>query len=170
MFSTEYDATTAEYIPEETNEQSNESIQLKAVKEQLLRATADFENFRRRTERDRSEWINVARVTAIKQFLPISDDIERALAALPAKELAADKTLIIAIDGLSLIQKNLSKSLQDSGVEEIVTTGMFNPELHEALMQVEKDGLPSGAIVQTFEKGYKLGTSIIRHSKVSVAK
>jgi molecular chaperone GrpE len=140
------------------------------LKEQLLRAAADFENFRRRTEKERIEWMNITRTTTIRAFLPINDDIQRAIDALPQKNPDLDSKLISAIDGLTLIQKNLSKILETAGVEEISTTGQFNPELHEALMQVESTDKQSGEIVQTFEKGFKLGPTIIRHAKVSVAK
>ncbi len=141
-----------------------------SLKEQLLRTAADFENFRRRTEKERIEWMNITRATTIRAFLPINDDIQRALNALPQKDESLDPQLLSAIDGLTLIQKNLSKILESAGVEEISTTGQFNPELHEALMQVESADKQSGEIVQTFEKGFKLGTNIIRHAKVSVAK
>ncbi|MBM3894035.1 nucleotide exchange factor GrpE [Candidatus Dependentiae bacterium] len=140
------------------------------LKEQLLRTTADFENFRKRTEKERIEWMNITRATTIRLFLPINDDIDRALATLPAKNEQHDSLITSAIDGLSLIQKNISKALESAGVEEIPTNGQFNPEFHEALMQVELTEKSSGEIVQTFEKGYKLGTNIIRHAKVSVAK
>ena len=154
----------------ETSVEINNIIQLAAAKEQLMRATADFDNFRRRTERERVEWVTVARVTVLKKFLPITDDLERALASLPSIEKNENNAINTMIDGFKLIQKNLLKSLQDMSVEEITSTGMFNPEFHEALMQVDGGNEPAGTIMQVFEKGYRLGDHIIRHSKVSVAK
>lgn len=161
---------TIETAPETTIEQQNLAAQLAAAKEQLVRSTADFENFRRRTERERVEWVNIARTTILKKFLPITDDLERALASVPTINASETPAIATMIDGFSLIQKNVLKSLQDMGVEEINATGIFNPELHEALMQVEGNSAPTGTIMQVFEKGYRLGDHIIRHSKVSVAK
>lgn len=161
---------TTQPTPENIAESINMGVQLAAAKEQLVRATADFDNFRRRTERERIEWVNVARVTILKKFLPLTDDLDRALASLPTIDGDANPAIATMIDGFKLIQKNLLKSLQDMGVEEIEATGAFNPELHEALMQVDGNGAATGTIVQTFEKGYRLGDHIIRHTKVSVAK
>lgn len=144
--------------------------QSSAVKEQLMRVTADFDNFRKRTERERVEWMNITRVTLLKKVLPLFDDVERALTTLPAKETTTDTSLIATIDGFSLISKNFTKALADLGVTEIAAAGVFNPELHEALMQIEVTDVAPGTIVQVFEKGYKLGDAVIRHSKVSVAK
>lgn len=162
-------------LHEETDIQSPENQeqpidQSTTLREQLLRTTADFDNFRKRTERERIEWMNITRVTTLKKMLPLFDDVERALSSLPAKETASDASLIAAIDGFSLISKNFSKILSDLGVVEISATGTFNPELHEALMQVDGNGSTAGTIMQVFEKGYKLGDTVIRHSKVSVAK
>lgn len=162
-------------LHEETDIQSPETQeqpvdQSAALKEQLLRTTADFDNFRKRTDRERVEWMNITRVTVLKKILPLFDDVERALSSLPAKETTIDTALISAIDGFSLISKNFSKALSDLGVVEITTKGSFDPELHEALMQVEGNGAAAGTIMQVFEKGYKLGDAVIRHSKVSVAK
>ena len=152
----------------ETHEQHvDQSISLR---EQLIRATADFDNFKKRTERERVEWMNITRVTLLKKIIPLLDDVERALSTLPAKESTTDSSLLAAIDGFSLISKNFNKALTDLGVTEVAATGAFNPELHEALMQVDVADVAAGTIVQVYEKGYKLGDAIIRHSKVSVSK
>ena len=174
MINTEHDT----FITEETTQTSTEShtehinaaLQLAAAREQLVRVTADFDNFRRRTERERIEWVNVARVTILKKFLPLTDDLERALSSLPSLEKNEDPAINTMIDGFSLIQKNLLKSLNEMGVEEIPAAGTFNPELHEALMQVDGEFETPGTIMNVFEKGYRLGDHIIRHAKVSVAK
>ncbi len=144
--------------------------QASPLKEQLIRVTADFDNFRKRTERERVEWMNITKLTTLKKVLPLLDDVERALQALPAKDTVSDASLITAIDGFTLISKNFSKILSDLGVTEVPATGLFDPELHEALMQVDGNGSPTGTIMQVFERGYKLGDAVIRHSKVSVAK
>lgn len=168
MTQSEHEALKAEA---EAHEQTDSvHVQLATTKEQILRINADFDNFRRRTERERVEWANIARVTVLKKFLPITDDIERALGAFHAQADVTDSSLVAALEGLSLVQKNLTKALHEMGVEEITSQGAFNPEFHEALMQVDGNGQPAGTIMQVFEKGYKLGDTIVRHSKVSVAK
>jgi len=166
---TETNTSTPEINAKEVNEIQYEQ-QVNNLKEQLLRSNADFENFRRRTEKERIEWMNITRSTTIRLFLPIVDDIQRALDAMPQRSADLDSVILNALDGLSLIQKNVTKALESSGVEEISTVGTFDPEFHEALMQVEDPEKRSGSIVQVFEKGYKLGTNIIRHAKVSVSK
>ena len=166
---TETNTSTPEINAKEVNEIQYEQ-QVNNLKEQLLRSSADFENFRRRTEKERIEWMNITRSTTIRLFLPIVDDIQRALDAMPQRSADLDSVILNALDGLSLIQKNVTKALESSGVEEISTVGTFDPEFHEALMQVEDPEKRSGSIVQVFEKGYKLGTNIIRHAKVSVSK
>lgn len=173
MISNEHDTPTPETTSmsdSKTENTDSMSAQLQATKEQLVRTVADFDNFRRRTERERVEWVNIARATVLKKFLPLTDDIARALAAIPTDDAAKNATTDAMLDGFSLIQKNLLKALVDMGVEEINTTGVFNPELHEALMQVDNPSVPAGTIIQVFEKGYRMGDQIIRHSKVSVAK
>jgi molecular chaperone GrpE len=166
---TETNTSIPDINAKEVNENQLEQ-QVNNLKEQLLRASADFENFRRRTEKERIEWMNITRSTTIRLFLPIVDDIQRALDSMPQRTPDLDSTIINALDGLSLIQKNVIKALESSGVEEISTIGTFDPEFHEALMQVEDPEKKGGSIVQVFEKGYKLGTNIIRHAKVSVSK
>ena len=166
---TETNTSTPDFNAKEVNENQLEQ-QVNNLKEQLLRSSADFENFRRRTEKERIEWMNITRSTTIRLFLPIVDDIQRALDAMPQRSADLDSVILNALDGLSLIQKNVTKALESSGVEEISTVGTFDPEFHEALMQVEDPEKRSGSIVQVFEKGYKLGSNIIRHAKVSVSK
>lgn len=166
---TETNTSTPDINAKEVNEIQLEQ-QVNNLKEQLLRSSADFENFRRRTEKERIEWMNITRSTTIRLFLPIVDDIQRALDAMPQRSADLDSVILNALDGLSLIQKNVTKALESSGVEEISTVGTFDPEFHEALMQVEDPEKRSGSIVQVFEKGYKLGSNIIRHAKVSVSK
>ena len=175
MINTEHDNIITEETAESSSHNQSEqnssmAAQLFAAKEQLVRATADFDNFRRRTERERIEWVTVARTTVLKRFLPITDDLERALASLPSIESTTTPAITTMIEGFMLIQKNLLKSLHDMGVEEINATGAFNPEFHEALMQIESETEKTGTIMHVFEKGYRLGDHIIRHSKVSVAK
>jgi molecular chaperone GrpE len=132
----------------------------------FLRATADLQNFKRRTERERSEWATLIQIDVIEKMLPILDDVERALAHT---EQPTTPETVVQLEGFQLIAKNFKKTLAGLGVEEIPATGLFNPELHEALMQVASSEHRSGEIVQEFRKGYTLKGKVLRHAQVSVA-
>ena len=135
-------------------------------KELYLRTNADFQNFKRRVERERTELAQLMQAHVIEKLLPTVDDLER---ALETAEKSAE-TPAVWLEGLRLIAKNLNKRLTELGVEEIGTAGVFNPELHEALMQVEDSQHQSGHIVQLFSKGYSFKGKVIKHARVSVAK
>ena len=135
-------------------------------KEQYLRLNADFQNFKRRVEKERAEWMNAAQSGVLKKILPVFDELDQVvnLAKVQQSDNAA------WVKGLELSQKNWQKALVEIGVEEIPTSGMFDPELHEGLMQEEAADKQSGEIVKTFSKGYRFKGTVIRHAKVSVAK
>lgn len=152
----------------ETNEsQSNTQVppETPDYKEQFLRVSADLQNFSRRVEKERSEWMLTAQSALILSFIPFFEDFDRALEALektPEYQLHGE--------GLSLIQKNLKKTLLDAGIEEIQTTGSFNPVYHEALAHIESQDHASGDIVQIFSKGYTFKGKVIKPARVGVAK
>lgn len=146
-----------ENVVPEMVETPSHAQELVSCKEQLLRVSADFQNFRKRTEKERVDWAITAQGAVINKMLPIIEDLERALAAT-------------AHDGLSLIHKNLKKILTELGVEEIQCSGVFNPELHEALTQVDAPEVDSGSIVQVYAQGYLFKGTVLRHAKVAVAK
>ena len=102
MISNEHDTPTQETTSTseiKTENADSMSSQLQATKEQLVRTVADFDNFRRRTERERVEWVNIARATVLKKFLPLTDDIARALAAIPTDDAAKNATTDAMFDG-----------------------------------------------------------------------
>ncbi|MFA5306215.1 MAG: nucleotide exchange factor GrpE [Candidatus Babeliales bacterium] len=135
-------------------------------KELYLRTTADLQNFRRRTERERAEWAQLIQADVIEKILPILDDVDRAVQTTQLLDTAEAKT---QAEGLELIAKNFRKILNSLGVEEIAATGEFNPELQEAIMQVSSPDHTSGSIVQELRKGYTLKGKVLRHAQVSVA-
>ena len=141
-----------------------------SAKNQLLRLTADFANYRRRMDKERVEWVQIGQNAVVKAILPMIDDLERAFDA--AKNAASQNDSIglqLILDGLALVEKNTRKVFDDLGVHEVASTGMFNPELHEALMQTVVEGLEPGTIVQVLSKGYSYKGVVVRHAKVSVA-
>ena len=124
------------------------------------RLQADFDNFRKRTQRENEEFKAFATAGLISELLTIEDDLDRALDS--AKE---DNDFVIGVRG---IRQNLMKVLESKGLTEIPTDGKFDPNCHEALCIVEAD--TDGDIAEVFQKGYRLGNKVLRYSKVKVTK
>ena len=144
----------------------SEIEKLKAVLEQkndvLLRTAAEFDNYKKRTEREKSGVAEYARAGIIKQLLPILDNIDRAA--------GADRESPDYIKGIELIVKQLEGLSEKLGIEEIAKQGeTFDPNLHEAVMHIEDENLGENVIAEVLQKGYKTGDTIIRHAMVKVA-
>lgn len=174
MLKTDDIPNNQEQILQEADNNSNkDQISSSALetdyKDLFMRCTADLQNFRRRVEKERAEWMQIAQAEAISKFLSIADDLERALEHMPETTTQNDE-FAQTIEGFSLIFKNFKKVLTDLGVTEVQASGPFNPEMHEAVMEAESIAHPSGHIVQTLSKGYLLNGKVIRYAKVSVAK
>ncbi len=143
-------------------------VDVQGWKEKFLRVSADYQNYMRRSDKERAEWMQVAKTNVLKDLLPIVDDVERAVQDLRTKEQTADVTALLS--GVGMINTAFVKVLSKYGIQEIVDTVVFNPELHEAVVSVESEQHKSGDIVTVFEKGYKVQDQVLRHAKVSVAK
>ncbi len=137
-----------------------------AVKSQLLRVTADFQNFKSRIEKERMQYIQIGHLSVVEKLLPIVDDVDRAISEARKK----DDTDQAWLSGFDLIAKSLCKLLDECGVKLIEQNSSFDPELHEALAQVENADYESGAIVQVMQKGFMIGERVLRPVKVTVAK
>jgi molecular chaperone GrpE len=141
-----------------------------AYKEQLLRKAADFENFRRTRDREMQTAFRFADEPIVKKILPTLDDLERVLKNAD-KFLAANPDAKIYVDGVRLVHQKLLKTLEERGVKRIESLGKkFDVNFHEALTQMEKDGIEAETILDEFEAGYTLHDKVIRHAKVVVAK
>ncbi|MFH1062701.1 MAG: nucleotide exchange factor GrpE [Candidatus Omnitrophota bacterium] len=137
-----------------------------AALEKMLRIQADFENSRKRLERDKTDFIKYANDQIISQLIPFVDDFKRAFAA-------ADQTKDFEVlhKGVEMILKHLIELLKQKGVTEIEAVGKkFDPAFHEAMLQVETDEHPEDTIVEEFQKGYLLNDRVLRAAKVKVAK
>jgi molecular chaperone GrpE len=132
----------------------------------LLRKTAEFDNYRKRVDRERQAADQAAAADLIVELLPLLDDLERALAA------EADSDAAVAYrTGVELIHKTLLDLLARRGVSPIDTTGQqFDPHLHEAVLHEESADHAAGEIVGEFRRGYVMGTRLLRASMVRVAK
>ena len=138
-----------------------------AANDKCLRALADLDNYRKRTERDRCQWSDRAREEVLAGLLGVMDDLDRALAC---DDGGADGGRGLR-DGVELIRRGLAQLLERHGVVHIETGGEgFDPALHEAVCQVESPDHDSNTIVSETLKGYRLGDRVLRCSKVVVAK
>lgn len=132
-------------------------------KDKYLRMLAEYDNFRRRTAKEKETIYGDAAADTVKDLLPIVDTLERAAAGLTTED--AESPLG---KGILMILKSATDALAKLGVEE-VPTDTFNPDYHNAVMHVEDESLPEGAIVAVFQKGYRKGDHIIRYAMVQVA-
>ena len=133
--------------------------------DRLLRKTAEFDNFRKRVERDRKDMIEWAAADVLGELLSIVDDFDRALAAEAPPQAQAYKS------GFELIQRQLAELLKKRGVTTIDALGAdFDPHLHQAVAYEEVAGAREGEVVDVMAKGYKLGDRLLRPALVKVAK
>ena len=133
--------------------------------DRLLRKTAEFDNFRKRVERDRKDMIEWAAADVIGELLSVVDDFDRALAAPAPPEAQSYKA------GLELIQRQLAELLKKRGVSTIEALGTdFDPHQHQAVAYEEVAGAREGEVVGVMAKGYKLGDRLLRPALVKVAK
>lgn len=132
-------------------------------KDKYLRMLAEYDNFRRRTAKEKETIYGDATADTVKGLLPVVDTLERAAAGLTPED--AESPLG---KGITMTLKSATDALAKLGVEE-VPTDAFNPDVHNAVMHVEDDSLPEGAIVAVFQKGYRKGDHIIRYAMVQVA-
>ena len=132
------------------------------LQDRLLRRQAEFDNFRRRAERERAEVVEYANTETVRSLLPILDDFERAL-----KVESADKEYA---RGMELIYQRLSDSLKKLGVEAITCTGQpFDPHLHHAVEMVETDEHDDHTILEEYQRGYNFKGKLLRPAMVKVA-
>lgn len=151
----------------EYNQLKQEAGQAKEYEDKMLRAQAEFENIRKRLEREKQEFIRFANEGLISDLLNVVDDLERTL------ELAQDKHQDLAafLKGVELILAHLYDLLKKQGLSPIEAKGkIFDPDFHEALLNTETNDFQENAIVEELQKGYLLNGRVLRTSKVKVAK
>ncbi|MEZ3421750.1 MAG: nucleotide exchange factor GrpE [Eubacterium sp.] len=147
----------------ETAEESTCEKELADTKEQLLRITAEYANFRKRSEKEKQDTFVFAKSETIKELLPVIDNLERALANDKEDFDGLKKGVEMTFDSLIAI-------LNKIGVEIFGTPGdEFNPNLHNAVMHIEDENYKNGEIVDVFQKGYKINDKIIRPAMVKSA-
>jgi molecular chaperone GrpE len=136
--------------------------------DRLLRTTADFDNFKKRAAREKTETAQYATASLIQKLLPVLDNFEMALAA--AQNAKGDKLASLQ-SGVQMIQQQLKSALMESGLEEIDAAGKpFDPNFHEAISHQESADVTEGSVLQQLRKGYKLKDRLLRPATVIVAK
>lgn len=129
------------------------------------RNLAEFENFRKRTEKEKSAMFDMGAKSVLEKLLPIIDNFERGFAGLSEEQMSDP-----FVSGMDMVYKQLVKALADMGVEPIEAVGKpFDPNLHNAVMHVEDENLGENTVAQEFQKGYLYHGSVVRHSMVQVA-
>jgi molecular chaperone GrpE len=131
--------------------------------EALQRTAAEFDNYRKRVQRDQDSLVARAGERVVRELLPVLDDLERALQAAEEHEEAKLE------DGVRLVHRSLADVLRREGLEEIETEGRFDPHVHEAMLAQPVEGAESGAVVEVLQKGYRLGDRVLRPARVIVA-
>ncbi len=137
---------------------------LEDLEDRVKRQMAEFDNFRKRTEKEKTAMYEIGAKSVIEKILPVVDNFERGLASISEEEKGNGFA-----DGMQMIYKQLMTELENLGVKPIEALGCeFNPDYHNAVMQVESEEYESGVIAQELQKGYMYRDSVVRHSMVAV--
>ena len=138
---------------------------IEELSDKVKRQMAEFDNFRKRTEKEKSQMFEMGASDIIKKLLPIVDNFDRGFKTIPEEERNS-----AFAQGMDMVYKQMLKMLEESGVKPIEAVGVeFNPDLHNAVMHVEDDSVGDNTVVEEFEKGYTYRDTVIRHSMVKVA-
>jgi molecular chaperone GrpE len=157
-----------ELMPEQLAELQTRAAKADELKDNWLRTAADFENFKKRAARERTEAAQFANASLLQKLLPILDNFEM---AQNAAQNAEGEKLSALQAGVAMIQQQLKSVMLEAGLEEIDAAGkLFDPALHEAVSQQETSDVPEGRVVQQIRKGYKLKERLLRPAAVIVAK
>lgn len=137
---------------------------IEELEDKVKRQLAEFENFRNRTEREKAAMYETGAKSVIEKILPVIDNFERGLASVPEEEKESP-----FVDGMNKVYKQMMTELENLGVKAIPAVGEeFDPDLHNAVMQVESEEYESGIIASELQKGYTYRDAVVRHSMVGV--
>jgi molecular chaperone GrpE len=142
------------------------------LKDRLVRTLAEMENLRKRTEREMADTRQYAVASFARDMLTVSDNLKRAIAAVP-RELRenGDKALLSLIEGVEVTERGLEQTLTKFGVRSIDAKGeKFNPDIHQAMYEVETAEVPAGSVAEVMQTGYVIGERVLRPALVAVAK
>ena len=147
------------------DKKDKKDIQIEELTDKLKRNLAEFENFRNRTEKEKTAMYEIGAKNVIEKILPVVDNFERGLSTIPEEEKGSAFS-----EGMDMIYKQLMKTLEEIGVAPIEAVGKeFDPNLHNAVMHVESEEVGENIITTEFQKGYTYKGNVVRHSMVQVA-
>lgn len=147
------------------NKKDKKDEKIEELTDRLTRQMAEFDNFRKRTEKEKSQMYEIGARDIIEKILPVVDNFERGIAAIPEEEKSSPFA-----EGIEKIYKQFMSTLEEVGVKPIEAVGQeFNPDFHNAVMHVEDEGMEENVIIEEFQKGYTYRESVVRHSMVKVA-
>lgn len=139
--------------------------QIAELNDKVLRQMAEFENFRKRTEKEKAAMFEIGAKSIVEKLLPVIDNFERGLAAVSEEEKSSGFA-----QGVEMIYKQLLAELEGAGVTVIEAVGKeFNPDFHNAVMHIEDENFGENIVAEEFQKGYMYKDSVVRHSMVKVA-
>lgn len=162
----EIEATEEKEVKEKKKNKKEDALNEKIaeLEDRVMRQMAEFENFRRRTEKEKNMMFETGAKSVVEKILPVVDNFERGLAVIPEEEKGKGFA-----EGMAMVYKQLMSELEKLEVKPIEAVGTeFNPEFHNAVMQVESDEFESGVVAQELQKGYLYRDSVVRHSMVAV--
>lgn len=139
--------------------------EVEETQQRFVRAQADFDNFRRRTQKEKEELAKYASMKLVTELVPVIDNFERAMATVPEGTESESFS-----KGIQMIFRQLETVLNNEGLTAMDTVGQpFNPEFHQAIMQVESDEYEEGTVVEEVQKGYMLKDKVLRPAMVKVS-
>ena len=145
-------------LKDENKKLNNEA---EALKERLLRITAEYDNYRKRTSKEKEGIYTDACTDVLKEMIPVLDNLERAI--------SVEGNVEDIKKGIEMTIKGFKTSFEKLGVEEIDASGEFDPNYHQAVMHIQDENLGANSIAEVFQKGYKRGDKVIRYTVVKVA-
>jgi molecular chaperone GrpE len=161
----------AEIVGDPAAELAKVKAEAGQLKDQLLRALAEAENTRRRSQREREDTARYASANLAKDVVQFADNLSRALAAVPAEALAQDEALKNLVEGIAATERQFLTSLERHNIKRIDPLGeKFDAHLHQAMFEVPGSGKPAGTVVQVLQPGYVLHDRLLRPALVGVAK
>ena len=157
--------TTGKKFFGKKNKKDKKDEKIEELTDKVIRQMAEFDNFRKRTEKEKSQMYEIGAKDIIEKILPVIDNFERGLSVV-----AEDKKEDSFVQGMEMIYKQLMTTLEGAGVKAIEAVGQeFNPDFHNAVMHVEDDEVGENIVVEEFQKGYMYRETVVRYSMVKVA-
>ena len=155
---------TKKTFPGKKKKKDPRDEKIEELTDQLKRLMAEFENYRKRTEKEKAQTYDLGASNVLLKLLPVVDNFERGIASIPEDERES-----AVYTGMDMIYKQLEKTLEDLGVTPMDAEGKpFDPNLHNAVMQAADERYPDGSVVMELQKGYIYKDSVLRHAMVSV--